>query len=520
VEVDVAIIGSGFSGALLAWVLARRGRSVVLIDRAQHPRFAVGESSTPVADLLLEQLASQYDLPALKPLARYGTWTESYPQLMRGKKRGFSYFRHNAGQPLEEMSVGQASLLVAASPSDRASDTHWMRADVDAFFVQQAIAAGARSLAGVEVRGLTRSDRGWRIELQKVQSPESRTTEAAESIEPVECRFIVDASGAGQCLQRMLSIPDATHRLRTHSSTCYTHLHGVRSASALLERQTPGSGTMPFDADDAAQHHLLDDGWIWMLRFDDGRTSIGRVWRGPAAAPPRSDDLRTILSLDRYPSLDALCGSATLARRPGRWITSGRLQSLASTAVGPGFALMPPTFLRLDPLHSTGIAHGISGVERISACLLADDSTGLWQAYGDQLQKEAVLLDRVVAAGYQAIDHFELFEAVCSLYLVLAVHYEERRAKHGFDWAELVRRREPAAVWQADDPRIMAMVDEQLKEFERLMAAGSPETSRSASFVARFRAAIAPWNQAGLMDPQARRRYAYTATKRPSATEK
>jgi FADH2 O2-dependent halogenase len=51
---DVLILGSSFSGSLLAWLLARRGLRVALIDRDRHPRFAIGESSTPVADLLLE----------------------------------------------------------------------------------------------------------------------------------------------------------------------------------------------------------------------------------------------------------------------------------------------------------------------------------------------------------------------------------------------------------------------------------------------------------------------------------
>ncbi len=30
-----------------------------------------------------------------------------------------------------------------------------------------------------------------------------------------------------------------------------------------------------FDGDDAAQHHVLADGWMWMLRFDCGITSVG-----------------------------------------------------------------------------------------------------------------------------------------------------------------------------------------------------------------------------------------------------
>lgn len=40
---DVVIAGSGFSGSLLGWILARHGRSVLIVDRQHHPRLAIGE---------------------------------------------------------------------------------------------------------------------------------------------------------------------------------------------------------------------------------------------------------------------------------------------------------------------------------------------------------------------------------------------------------------------------------------------------------------------------------------------
>ena len=43
------VIGAGFSGSLLSAILARHGKQVTLIDRGEHPRFAIGESSTPAA---------------------------------------------------------------------------------------------------------------------------------------------------------------------------------------------------------------------------------------------------------------------------------------------------------------------------------------------------------------------------------------------------------------------------------------------------------------------------------------
>ena len=47
-------------GALMARVLAVLGYDVVLLERGAHPRFAIGESTTPLANLSLERLARRY----------------------------------------------------------------------------------------------------------------------------------------------------------------------------------------------------------------------------------------------------------------------------------------------------------------------------------------------------------------------------------------------------------------------------------------------------------------------------
>ena len=69
----------------------RLGRSVVLLERGSHPRMVIGESSTPLSNLLLQELAIHYDLPALLPLTKWGTWQQHYPEVACGLKRGFSF---------------------------------------------------------------------------------------------------------------------------------------------------------------------------------------------------------------------------------------------------------------------------------------------------------------------------------------------------------------------------------------------------------------------------------------------
>ena len=95
VRTDVAIVGSGFAGSLLARILTRLDYHVTLIEKARHPRFAIGESSTPLGNLCLERLSRRYDLPDLYQLAAHGRWIESHPGLERGLKRGFTFYRHH-----------------------------------------------------------------------------------------------------------------------------------------------------------------------------------------------------------------------------------------------------------------------------------------------------------------------------------------------------------------------------------------------------------------------------------------
>src|SRR2546425_547596 len=122
-DVDVAIVGAGFGGSLFALLLDRIGLRSALIERGSHPRFALGESSTPLADLVLEELANRYDLPRLAPLASYGAWQRAYPELVCGLKRGFSYFHHEGGKHFQPSPDHANELLVAASASAEDADT-------------------------------------------------------------------------------------------------------------------------------------------------------------------------------------------------------------------------------------------------------------------------------------------------------------------------------------------------------------------------------------------------------------
>src|SRR5579862_6307446 len=128
-------------------MVARRiGLSVLLLEKGSHPRFAIGESTSPLTNLLLETIAQRYDLPRLIPLTSYGPWQRTYPEIVCRLKRGFTFFHHEAGKRYVISPNRENQLLVAASPHDDLSDMHWLRSDVDHFFLKEAISTGAEYL--------------------------------------------------------------------------------------------------------------------------------------------------------------------------------------------------------------------------------------------------------------------------------------------------------------------------------------------------------------------------------------
>ena len=160
-QFDFVIFGSGFGGSIMAMVLRRLGYSVVMLERGTHPRFAIGESSTPFANLLLERIAAEFELPFLRELSEWGRWQKSFPDLPCGLKRGFTFYGHDPGAPviLEDRS---SQLLVAASPNDQVADTHWYRPTLDHFLVLKAEQLGVTYFDHVAMEQCEQRE-GWYI---------------------------------------------------------------------------------------------------------------------------------------------------------------------------------------------------------------------------------------------------------------------------------------------------------------------------------------------------------------------
>jgi tetracycline 7-halogenase / FADH2 O2-dependent halogenase len=517
-DFDFVVIGSGFAGSLIATILQTQGRRVAIVDRSSHPRFAIGESSTPAASLILSSLADQYDLSWLKPFAKYGTWKAAYPKIATGRKRGFSYFQHEAGIPFQPRPDHSNELLAAASSSDAVSDTQWLRSDVDSFFFRQACDSGVTPIENSEVDSLHKSMRptnnGWVVKVRSVKAS------ASGQVHDLSAGFLLDASGSGQVLARQFGINDQADQLATNSRAIFAHVTGLPEWRTTLEQTSPTSTTDHlFPCDHAAQHHILEEGWMWRLRFDSDITSLGLVLDDRENREKKLSDGCDSNSefqdiINRYPSLHAALATARVTNSASMPIRTKRLQRLAAQFAGNDWAMLPHTAGFIDPLHSTGIAHSLAGVERLAAILLAKKAPSdnvlpdpMLQLYSSIIREELTLIDQLVAGCYDAIAQrsFKKLAAFTMCYFAAATTWERQRLNNeSHPAAESARRLalDRPALFCANDAEFRAAV---------FHLRGQMPNETDAAFETLCKETLAPFNHVGLFEPPIPNMYGATA---------
>jgi len=419
-DFDLAIVGSGFAGSLLAQVARRLGRSVLLVERGRHPRFAIGESSTPLSNLWLETLADRYDLPRLRALSQWGTWQAAHPGIACGLKRGFSYFHHEAGRPWEGRADRSDQLLVAASPNDAVADTHWYRPDFDAFLVDEAVRLGAEHLDGTTLTACEPGPAGVRLDGFREGVDGARTGFGATA------RFLVDASGPRGFLQRTLAIPEAAYADFPRTHALFSHFTGV----ARWDAGHGGFGQAPFPPDDAALHHVFEGGWMWVLRFNNGVTSAGFAERVPdgvaTTAPPGArvgpdpaadPEGAWQTFLQRFPSIGRQFAEAQ-AIRP--WSRAEPLSFRTTQCTGPRWAQLPMAAGFVDPLFSTGFVLSLLGIDRLARALEHGGLEPDLSAYEADTLADLDATARLIGGAYRMMGRPRAFEALTMLYFASA----------------------------------------------------------------------------------------------------
>jgi FADH2 O2-dependent halogenase len=481
---DIAIIGAGFSGSLTALLLQQIGLKPVLIDRGSHPRFAIGESSTPLANLILEDLSQRHGLPRLAPLSNYASWKRAYPNIVCGLKRGFSYFHHQIGEVFQPRADHANELLVAASSTVEDADTHWLRSDFDQFLANEATAAGIPYYYETSIDELLPCGNGWTLKGHR-----------AEELLTIKASFIIDASGEGCFLAKQLGIGAHPRGLKTRSRALFSHFRNVANWDDLYTNSGGIASDHPYPCDDAALHHVFDGGWMWVLRFDNGVTSAGFSLDPDRFPFDKSVSPETEWSamLQRLPSVREQFADAK-AIVPFR--QTGRMQRRLERSSGENWLMLPNTAAFLDPLHSTGNAFTLVGIERLLGILerswnrpqLVEEL----KRYDKILNDEVEFLDGIVSGSFAGFQDFERMIAMSMFYFSSATWSEsERRA------GRTVRG---SAFLSADDSDLKSALARATSEI------GNRSIS-TAEFTDLVRTAIAPFNRVGLFNAANRNQY-------------
>jgi FADH2 O2-dependent halogenase len=405
IRADFVIFGSGFGGSIMAMILRRLGFAVAMIERGKHPRFAIGESSTPFANLLLETLGQRFNLPFLRDLSEWGRWQKTHPAIACGLKRGFTFYHHRAGESID-FADRSRQLLVAASPNDNVADTHWHRPQFDQFLAEK-----AREL------GVTFLEEAREIQF-KHRNPWDLIVQSASKLLRITAEFAIDASGANGVLASELKLIDAGFPEMPDTTAIYAHFRNVRRLEEL--EPSLADPRLPYPPEAAAVHHVFADGWIWLLHFNNGITSAGAALKKNS---PLWHELRDKSPAEiwrelrnRFPTIEAQFAKAEVSTP---FYLSPRISFRRNTAAGANWALLPSAAGFVDPLLSTGFALNLLGIVRLAelfqangAVLHVDDIA----RYNHHTLCELDGTADLISALYAAMDRSEDFSRLSLLY--------------------------------------------------------------------------------------------------------
>ncbi|MET0779172.1 MAG: NAD(P)/FAD-dependent oxidoreductase [Pseudomonas mandelii] len=302
---QVVVIGAGPSGAIAAALLKRKGHDVLMIERQHFPRFSIGES------LLSHCLDFVEEAGMLEAVNAAGF------QMKNGA--AFAWGEHYSAFDFgDTFSNGKPTTFQV------------QRADFDKLLADQA------ALQGVEVRygeAIVSAD----FDLPK---PQLDVLREDGSQYRVEADFVLDASGYGRVLPRLLDL-EAPSNFPVRQAV-FTHIED-HIDTPTFEREKILITT----------HPTHRDIWFWTIPFSNGRCSVGVV----AAAEHfegRMDNLDECLRsfIAETPSLAGVLENAVWDT-PAR--TIGGYSANVKTLHGPGFALLGNAAEFLDPVFSSGV---------------------------------------------------------------------------------------------------------------------------------------------------------------------
>jgi flavin-dependent dehydrogenase len=318
-QYDAVVIGGGPAGTTFAHLLRQAGHAVLLVERARHPRFSVGESLLPATMPLWRRLGVQERFEKAGFVRKYG-----------------AYFCFADGEQPEYSHFPNASRWIA----DHSYEVR--RAEFDQILWDAALETGidARDETTAE-EVVFAGDRATGVTLRCAD--ESRVT--------VRARLVADCSGRATLVgaQRALRVRDP----ELHRVALYCH-YGDAIRSTGEDAGTIAVVAAPF-------------GWMWLIPFADGGASVGavldRAWYGERRRTGADHDAIWDEVLAVVPAVSRRLRGATRTRPVEAAADfQYRLRELA----GDGWVAIGDAGAFLDPVFSSGVHLAMTGAERAS----------------------------------------------------------------------------------------------------------------------------------------------------------
>lgn len=361
-EPDVLIIGAGPAGSCAAAKLAQAGITVAVIERQTFPRFAIGESLLPQCMDLLQDAGL---LDAVE--------SQDY-QI----KKGALFRRQDDACIINfEEQFHQSFNYTYQVP----------RAHFDQVLADQSARYGARFYFKHVVTS---------VDLASPRSTVSIKDPGGHTL-IFKPRFILDASGYGHVLPRMLGlVKKSDFQLR---SACFAHLD-----------DDPG------DAEYGKEYILIHinsrepDVWYWGIPFADNRTSFGLVAKQSffSSLPEEPTD-RLHAAIDSDPLIKQRFGQTEMVCEPG--YMSGFAHSV-NQMVGDQYAILGHSGEFLDPIFSSGVTVALKSAILASDALIKQFSgsdVDWQQEYSDELMRGVNTFKTYVKAWYDGSFQTVLF---------------------------------------------------------------------------------------------------------------
>ena len=405
---DVAILGAGIAGSVLAAILARNGVRVLLVDAGTHPRFAVGESTIPHTTLLLRVLSERYRVPEVAHLAGFGN-VQRHVSRACGIKRNFGFVYHREGRPQNPHEVNQFVL-----PRIAGTENHWFRQDVDAYLFHAAVRYGATPRQ--------------RTRITDVDIDGSGVTLASDRGETFRARYVVDASGFRSPLAERFSLREQPTRLRHQSRSLFTHLVGVRPYDDCLRPRSAYRNPVAWH--EGTLHHVFDGGWLWVIPFDNHPGATNELCSVGLTLDPRTHPRNGIDPADEFDGFLArfpeIARQFTDARAVRDWTSTPRMQYSCTHTVGDRFCVTAHAAGFIDALYSRGLTNTFEVINALAHRLIAatvdDDFSRARFEYVERLEQGLLdANDAIVHCSFTGFRDYPLWNATFHLWALFTM---------------------------------------------------------------------------------------------------